>query len=123
MVEDTSLVLDCLNGLPGPLIKWFLKALGNRGVFELADKYKSYGATAITMIGYARSQDEIYFFDGSLRGKIVAPRGEMGYGWDDIFQPEKHTKTFAEMTEEEKNNISMRRIAVEKLKTFLDTES
>lgn len=29
MVEDTSLFLDCLNGLPGPLIKWFLKAVGN----------------------------------------------------------------------------------------------
>ena len=31
IVEDTSLYLDCLNGLPGPLIKWFMKTIGNDG--------------------------------------------------------------------------------------------
>ena len=119
MVEDTSLALDCLNGLPGPLIKWFLKALGNQGVFVLAQKYGDYHATATTMIGYAQSHEEVYFFDGSIRGTIVTPRGEMGYGWDDIFQPDGYAKTFAEMSQKEREPIRMRRIAVEKIKQFL----
>ena len=35
IVEDTSLYLSCLNGLPGPLIKWFLKSIGNEGIYNL----------------------------------------------------------------------------------------
>src|SRR3989344_9423933 len=38
IVEDTSLYLDCLGGLPGPLIKWFMKTIGNEGLCNLAEK-------------------------------------------------------------------------------------
>lgn len=122
LVEDTSLMLDCLNGLPGPLIKWFLKTVGNQGLFEIAKRFGVFGAEAKVMVGYARNHEEIYFFEGSLRGGIVSPRGDGGIGWDPIFQPDGHTKTFAEMTQEEKNQISMRRIAVDQLKIFLDEQ-
>ncbi|MEM4330714.1 MAG: RdgB/HAM1 family non-canonical purine NTP pyrophosphatase [Candidatus Pacearchaeota archaeon] len=121
IVEDSSLYLDCLNGFPGPLIKWLLKTIGNEGIFNLTEKLGNNNAEAKTIIGYARNEKEIYFFEGSLRGKIVYPRGKNGFGWDEIFQPEKSNKTFAEMTLEEKNNFSMRKIATEKLKNFLDS--
>jgi len=55
IVEDTSLYFDCLNGLPGPLIKWFLKAIGNEGLFSIAEKMGNRGAEAKTIIGYAKS--------------------------------------------------------------------
>ena len=119
MVEDISLCLDCLNGLPGPLIKWFLKAVGNEGLAEITSQFGNDKVTARTMIGYAKSADDIHFFEGVIEGKIVAPRGELGFGWDPIFLPEGYDKTFAEMTLEEKNAISMRRIATNKLKEFL----
>lgn len=121
IVEDTSLRLDCLNGLPGPLIKWFLQAIGNQGLAELAEKMGNDQAEAVTMIGYAKSQNEMKFFEGRVKGKIVNPRGETKFGWDPIFIPDGYDKTFAELGIEEKNKISMRRMALNKLKEFLNS--
>lgn len=120
VVEDTSLSFSCLNGLPGPLIKWFLKTIGNDGLFQLVEKSGNDIAEAKTIIGYARSEKEIYFFEGSISGRIVAPRGETNFGWDPIFLPNGFSQTFAEMSREEKNKISMRRLSLNKLKDFLD---
>jgi len=120
LVEDTSLYLEATNGLPGPLIKWFLQQLGNKGIFNLAKRLGNTKAEAKTIIGYAKSPYDIIFFEGSIRGELVEPSGETTFGWDPIFKPEGHNKTFQQMTKEEKNRISMRKIAVEKLKKFLE---
>jgi non-canonical purine NTP pyrophosphatase (RdgB/HAM1 family) len=119
IVEDTSLYLDAMNGLPGPLIKWFLKAIGIEGLAGLAEKLGNKKAIAKTIIGYAKNRDEIQFFEGTVHGTIVMPQGETGFGWDPIFLPDGHEKTFAEMSREEKNELSMRRMAVNKLKKYL----
>lgn len=119
IVEDTSLYLDCLNGLPGPLIKWFLKTMGNEGVYKIAEKFGNTKATAKTIIGYAKSVTDIHFFEGDVTGNVVSPRGNNGFGWNPIFQPEGSQKTFAEMELEEKRTYSMREIAAQKLKDFL----
>ena len=116
MVEDTSLYLDALNGLPGPFITWFLKSLGAEGVYQLADNADNYRAEAKTIIGYQDESGAIEFFEGSMPGMLMPPRGETGFGWDVIFQPDGHTQTFAEMGVEEKNTLSMRVKAAEKLK-------
>ncbi|RJQ27441.1 non-canonical purine NTP pyrophosphatase [Candidatus Parcubacteria bacterium] len=121
IVEDTSLYLDCLHGLPGPLIKWFLKTIGSEGLADIAQKFGNDKAEAKTVIGYAKNREEIYFFEGAIFGKIVAPEGDLGFGWDPIFQPDGFEKTFGQMSREEKNNISMRKIALEKLKEFLSS--
>ena len=120
ILEDTSLYLDCLKGLPGPLIKWFLKTVGNQGLADIAEKMGDNKAEAKTIVGFAKGPEEIYFFEGIIRGKIVQPRGESNFGWDPIFLPDGAAKTFAEMTPEEKNSVSMRRLALNKLKKFLD---
>jgi len=123
IVEDTSLYCDCLNGLPGPLIKWFLKSIGVVGLHNLTQTLGNNNAIAKTIIGYARSIDELYFFEGILDGKLVAPRGSNGFGWDSIFVPNGYDKTLAEMSDDEKNGISMRRIALNKLVVFLNDHS
>jgi inosine triphosphate pyrophosphatase len=120
IVEDTSLYFDCLNGLPGPLIKWFVKKIGVNGLFNLTNNFKNNHAKAKTIIGYAKSINEIYFFEGSIKGKIVSPRGKTGFDWDRIFEPNNYSQTFAEMTIEQKSNISMRRLALNKLIKFLE---
>jgi inosine/xanthosine triphosphate pyrophosphatase family protein len=38
IVEDTGFYIDCLPGLPGPLIKWFLKTIGRQGIYEICKK-------------------------------------------------------------------------------------
>jgi len=122
IVEDTSLYFECLGNLPGPLIKWFLKEMGNAGLANLAQKMGNNRARAVAILGYAKSPEEIYFFEGSVPGQIVPPRGETNFGWDPIFLPEGGEITFAEMDREEKNKISMRRAALEKLKEFLQKQ-
>lgn len=120
IVEDTSLYLDAMNGLPGPLVKWFVKAVGIEGIYKLTESFKSTRATARTLIGYADEDGIIHFFEGSISGTLVPPRGTDGFGWDPIFQPDGHEKTFAEMTPEEKSRCSMRKRAVEGLRQYLE---
>jgi len=92
------------------------------GLADLAEKLGNNMAEAKTVIGYARNREEIFFFEGVIKGKIVPPRGEKRFEWDQIFVPDGQNKTFAEMGMEEKNKISMRRMAVNKLKEFLDAQ-
>lgn len=118
VVEDTSLYLDGTNGLPGPLIKFFEKSIKLEGIANLASIFGD-KATAKVLIGYYDGV-EVKFFEGVIKGKIVSPRGENGFGWDKIFQPDNYDRTFAEMSSEEKNKISMRKLAFERLREYLD---
>ncbi len=52
IVEDTSLYFDALKGLPGPLIKWFMKTVGNEGLFKIADAFGNYGTSGTVCRGY-----------------------------------------------------------------------
>jgi len=63
---------------------------------------------------------EHYLFEGRINGHITTERrGEDGFGYDPIFVPDGYSKTFAEMTANEKNSISHRSIAINKLVSFL----
>ena len=119
IVDDITLEIECLNGLPGTLIKWFGKSIGYSGLSELVSKYGNNKAWAKCTIGYTDGE-KIKYFEGIIEGKIVLPRGENGFGWDSIFQPSDFSTTFAEMSLEEKNKISMRKIALDKLKEYID---
>ena len=72
--------------------------------------------TAISLI----INDKYYLFKGIVNGKILRQRqGHFGFGYDSIFQPNGHEKSFAEMTLEEKNKISHRAIAIKELVSLL----
>ncbi len=118
IVEDTSLYLECLNGLPGPMIKWFLQTIGNEGLYNLTVKLKNNRAEARTLIGYY-SRGKVKYFQGIVKGKIVSPR-KSGFGWDAIFMPDGYDEVMSEMSIEDKNEISMRGQAAQKLKEFLN---
>jgi XTP/dITP diphosphohydrolase len=73
--------------------------------------------TVITLI----LAGKIHQFEGTVKGEILTKkRGSQGFGYDPVFQPEGFNKTFAEMTIAEKNPISHRGIAVQKLIAFLE---
>ncbi|PIR98333.1 MAG: non-canonical purine NTP pyrophosphatase [Candidatus Colwellbacteria bacterium CG10_big_fil_rev_8_21_14_0_10_41_28] len=118
IVEDTSLHVESMGGLPGPLIKWFMKTVGNEGLVKMAKAFGDTRAEARTIIGYAKDKDNIEFFEGVVKGELVDARGDGGFGWDPIFLPEGYDKTFGEMDPEEKNQakVSMRRKALNQLK-------
>jgi non-canonical purine NTP pyrophosphatase (RdgB/HAM1 family) len=76
------------------------------------------------MFGYCDGA-VLRMFSGVVCGVVpVAPRGANGFGWDPIFQPNGSGQTFAEMTPEEKDRFSMRRLALEQLRRsgLLDNE-
>jgi len=122
IVDDSGLYFRSMDGFPGALIKWLLKSVGNGGIFEIMKNFKDSGAYAEVVIGYYDGK-EFKSFYGRIDGEIVKPIGTNGFGWDAIFKAKGFGKTFAEMTQKEKNSISMRKIALIKLKEFLDDES
>ncbi|CAB4254734.1 similar to Saccharomyces cerevisiae YJR069C HAM1 Conserved protein with deoxyribonucleoside triphosphate pyrophosphohydrolase activity [Maudiozyma barnettii] len=124
-VEDTALVFDEFNGLPGAYIKWFVKSMGLAKIVQMLDSFDNKDAKAITTIVYADGKGEFHVFQGITEGTIVSSRGPTTFGWDSIFQPKESTngQTYAEMAKEDKNLISQRGRAFAQLKTFLAAES
>lgn len=119
IVEDVSLVFNGLERLPGPLIKWFLETLGNEGLCKLVDGTNDRSALAEVMFGFC-DEHGVKIFHGKATGTIApSPRGETNFGWDPIFIPDGHTKTWAEMTGAEKHASSMRKPALEALTAHL----
>ena len=119
LVEDISLVFNALNGLPGPLIKWFLKSLDNKDLCNLVSHYSDKSALAEVQFALCIN-GEIKIFKGDCKGMISEkPKGNNGFGWDPIFIPQGYSETFAEMTPEKKHETSMRKIALNHLKQYL----
>ena len=119
-VEDVSLSFSSLGGLPGPYINDFSKALGNYGLIALLRGTENRTAIAQVTIVYIGENSQETIFEGKIEGEITKePIGTSGFGWDPIFIPSGANKTFAEMTIEEKNNYSMRVIAFNKFKLYL----
>ena len=120
LIEDIALSFHALNGLPGPLIKWFMTTLGNAGVAELAERLNTQDATVTIMYGLYDGE-ELHTFEASTSGHIAdRPRGNDGFGFQDIFIPTGCDKTFAEMTDEEMKPYYHRLKALNKLRIYLE---
>ena|ERR1700722_2082850 len=118
-VEHTGLYLEHLNGLPGGLTQIFWDSLKADKFAELFGKLApNHNVIARTAIAYCDGQ-KIHDFKGEIEGEIVpAPRGNRDFQWDCVFQPKGQELTFAEMGEK-KNEISMRRMALDNFASHL----
>lgn len=116
-VEHTGLCMDMLNGLPGGLTEVFWETLKKDRVSELfaSDEHE---VRAVTHIGYVDGR-RIHIFRGEVTGRLVRPRVDHGFQWDCVFKPDGYDQTFSEMGVL-KNQISMRRLALEKLSAHLE---
>jgi inosine triphosphate pyrophosphatase len=100
LVEDVALGFEAFGGLPGPFVKYYVDAPnGLENMCRMLDSFESRKATAECVFGYYDGT-RLELFRGGLVGTIAAiPRGENGYGWDKIFEPEGYGgKTRAELT-------------------------
>ena len=94
--DNISLLLERLQGVPAPRRAAF------RTVIALIDEYGT------------------HLFEGSVAGEITEERlGGQGFGYDPVFLPAGQTKTFAQLTESEKNSMSHRGRAIQKLASYL----
>lgn len=114
-VEDSGLAVRAWGGFPGALVKWLEKSAGVAGLARMLDPFPDRGATAVCVIGFCDGA-AVVTARGETRGAIAAaPRGEGGFGWDAIFVPEGDARTFAEMPPAEKDRISHRRRAWDRM--------
>jgi len=118
-VEHTGLYIESLNGFPGGLTQVFWDKLEADRFSELFGKLTTTKAIAETTIGFCDGKN-IHFFKGEIAGKISSePRGDRDFQWDCVFIPEGEIQTFSEMGTK-KNEISMRKVAFEQFKTYLN---
>lgn len=119
IVEDVSLGFDELGNFPGPYVRWLLEAAGGKGLAAIAYALNNRAARAQCCVAYWDGKQGQIFL-GECRGEIlVEPRGERHFGWDAWFKPAGSDKTFAEMTDAEKDALSHRGQAYRKLAQHL----
>jgi non-canonical purine NTP pyrophosphatase (RdgB/HAM1 family) len=123
LVEDVSLGFDELGNFPGPYVRWLLEAAGGQGLGAIAYALLNRSAKAQCCVAYWDGE-EPHIFLGEVSGDIIVePRGEKHFGWDAWFQPHGSDKTFAEMTAEEKDELSHRGRAYRQLREHLKSET
>ncbi|MDE1857367.1 MAG: RdgB/HAM1 family non-canonical purine NTP pyrophosphatase [Candidatus Micrarchaeota archaeon] len=117
IVEDTGLYIEAWRGFPGALVAWMVKSIDQARICSMVgDNRAAYAETCIAYYDGKR----MHSFTGRAYGTIAQePRGETGFGWDAIFVPEGHQRTFAELGPEEKNAISHRAKALMKLREHM----
>lgn len=122
--DDTGLEIEALNNEPGVYSARYAgeEKSSQANMRKVLDKLQGVNnrnaqfRTAISLI----LDGKPYLFEGIIKGKIIEEeRGEAGFGYDPIFMPDGHQKTFAELGNDVKNEISHRALAVKKLTLFL----
>ncbi len=125
--DDTGLEVEALQGAPGVYTARYAGPQRNPDdnmmllLQNLQDKVsrRARFRTCIALI----LNGEKHLFEGIVHGHITEEKqGTAGFGYDPVFQPEGYTRTFAQMTMEEKGSISHRGEAVRKLIHFLVTD-
>jgi XTP/dITP diphosphohydrolase len=125
IADDTGLFVNSLKGEPGV---YSARYSGENATYESncekllkeLQAHKDRSAEFRSVICLYINDSEKYFFEGIVKGNIInEKRGSNGFGYDPLFVPEGMNKTFAELTEAEKNKISHRSLALQKLKEFL----
>ena len=122
--DDTGLEVESLNGKPGIYSARFAGEPSNsennmqKLLVDLETKInrKAQFRTAVSL----NINNDKFLFEGICTGEILTKKqGEKGFGYDPIFKPEGFNQSFAEITSKEKNTISHRGIAIQKLVSFL----
>ncbi len=122
--DDTGLEVDSLNGKPGVHSARYAGISKNStdNINKLLKKLKNTKnrkARFKTIIALILNS-KIHTFEGVVEGIITKkPKGENGFGYDPVFIPSGYTKTFGELSLEEKNSISHRSLAMNKLIDFI----
>lgn len=126
IADDSGLCIDVLDGWPGVYTARFLgenatQKERNKAILEKMKNYKGEDRKARVMcvITYYDETGKCITSKGEVEGKIAElPRGENGFGFDEIFEL-PNGKTYAELSSKEKNEVSHRRKALENLKNQL----
>ena len=123
--DDTGLEIDALDGRPGVYSARYagvdsIAENNIKKVLSEMEQFDNRDASFRTIISLVIDGKE-YQFDGEIEGQITPEKwGKKGFGYDPIFLPDGFEKSFAQMSIQQKNEISHRGIAVKKLIDFLN---
>lgn len=126
ILEDAGLFIDELNGFPGVFSAYVYHTIGCEGILKLMDKSgnNQRKATFRSIYAFCKPDEKPLIFMGECKGIISdKQKGDKGFGYDPIFIPNNNQKTFAEMQISEKNIISHRGKALEKLCDYFKNTS
>jgi len=123
LADDSGLEVAALGGAPGIYsARWAGAPRNDNAAMERVWRElnqrgaKDFSARFVCVLALAQADGAVETFEGQAHGRIVWPmRGERGFGYDPIFVPEGHTRTFGEMAYEEKLPLTHRQRAFEKL--------
>lgn len=121
ILEDAGLFIDALDGFPGVYSSYIYYRIGCSGILKLMEGFQENKRKATFRSVYALCEPgkKIKLFIGECVGVISKEiLGNQGFGYDPIFIPDNQVKTFAQMNTEEKNSLSHRGKALNKLKDF-----
>ncbi|MBI4848078.1 MAG: XTP/dITP diphosphatase [Nitrospirae bacterium] len=126
IADDSGLEVDALNGAPGVFSARYAGEAANdianceKLLLEMKEvSQDKRGARFVCCIAMA-SRDDVKTFFGYVEGKIGAEmRGKKGFGYDPLFFPEGFQRTFAEMSDDEKNALSHRGRALKELQKYI----
>ncbi len=129
IAEDSGICIDALNGYPGvktkraameELKKDVTDAQRNSFILEKMKDNNNRKVVWQTVIALIEENGKLTTFSGEIEGKVAYESiGENGFGFDPIFYIEEEKKTLAQMSFEEKEKYSARKIAVDKLNKYL----
>ena len=115
ILEDSGIFINALNGFPGPYAAQVHSYIGHEGVLKLMAGIKDRSAYFKTVVCYAYGKGKARLFEGTVNGTITTRvHGGRGFGYDPIFIPMGHSRTFSELSIEEKNTMSHRSMALRK---------
>jgi len=124
--DDSGICVSALNNKPNVRSKRFQQESGGLNnaleiIINEVKKKKDFKAFFQTTIAITIEKNNTVCFEGIVNGKISStPMGNKGFHYDPIFIPENSSKTYGQMSANEKNEISHRSIAIKKLKRFLE---
>jgi len=129
VADDSGLEVDALGGAPGIHSARYAgaNATNTEKIDKLLEELARVGGKSDTrrarfhcVLALARNSDVVGVFEGTIEGEITErPRGSRGFGYDPIFVPKGYERTFGELESAEKNQLSHRARALEKLRAFL----
>ncbi len=117
-IEDAGFFVEHLHDFPGVFSSYVHTMIGNEGILKLMEGVDNRKAEFRSVIAL-NLDNKIFTFIGIVKGTVsYSIRGNQGFGYDPIFIPEGLDKTFAEISMHEKNSMSHRIHALEKLCNF-----
>lgn len=121
-LEDAGFSVVALRDFPGVYSHYVLDTLGCEGILALLEHAPEHGRAAYfkAVVAYVDAEKNIRLFEGHIDGQVaMEQKGTGGFGFDPIFVPDSETRTFAEMSSEEKSAISHRGRALYALHEYL----